>query len=167
MIFITLLYLCFFSGSWNTLALPTDLRPPDILPKSHFRSIFIRDNDRFETRSIYNILWSCLSTIFACTWITVHPNIPAPSDSQWAVLRRRLAIMGYFLLAPEFVILWAARQHFSARYLTKKHEKNDPSWTRTHAFFLIMGGFTLHEGGKPVRVLEAKDLEGLDRKSVV
>ena len=69
--------------------------------------------------------------------------------------------MGYFLLAPEFVILWAARQHFSARYLTKKHEKNDPSWTRTHAFFLIMGGFTLHEGGKPVRVLEAKDLEGL------
>ena len=48
-----------------------------------------------------------------------------------------------------------------ARYLMKKHEKNHTGWTRTHAFFLIMGGFTLHEGGKPVRVLEAKDLEKL------
>jgi hypothetical protein len=160
MIFITLLYLCFFSGSWNTFALPTELRAPGILPKSHFQCTFIRE-DKFDTRSIYGILWSCLSTIFACTWITIHPNIPAPGDSQWAVLRRRLAIMGYFLLAPEFIILWAARQHFGARYLTKKHENNHPGWTRTHAFFLIMGGFMLHEGGKPVWVLEAKDLEEL------
>ena len=161
MIFLILLYLCFFSGPWNTLALPTDSRPPEILPRSHVLSICIRDEDNFDTRSIYNILWSCLSTIFACTWITVHPNIPAPGDSQWAVLRRRLAIMGYFLLTPELVIFWAGRQHFDARYLTKEHEKNHQGWTRAHSFFLIMGGFMLHEGGKPVRVLEAKDLAEL------
>jgi len=69
--------------------------------------------------------------------------------------------MGYFLLTPEFVIMWAARQHFGACYLTKRYIKNHPGWTRTHAFFLIMGGFTLHEGGKPVRILDAKDLEEL------
>jgi len=160
MIFLTLLYLCFFSGSWNTLALPTDLRPPDIPSKTHLQSLLLRE-DRFDSRSIYGILWSCLSTIFACTWITIHPNIPASGDSRWAVLSRRLAIMGYFLLVPEFVIGWAARQHFVARYLTKKHEKHHPGWTRAHSFFLIMGGFTLHERGKPVRVLEAKDLEDL------
>ena len=125
MIFLALFYLCCFSGPWNTLALPTDLRQPDILFKTHLQSMFIRDEDRFDTRSIYNILWSCLSTIFACTWITIHPNIPAPGDSQWAVLRRRLATMGYFLLAPEFVIYWAARQHFGARNLTKKHQKSN------------------------------------------
>ena len=68
--------------------------------------------------------------------------------------------MGYVLLAPEFVILWAARQHYAARKFTKKHQANT-GWTRAHAFFLIMGGFTLHEGGKAVRVLEAKDLEEL------
>jgi len=161
MIFLLLLYLGFFSGSWNTLALPTDSRPPEILPKSHLQSIFIREADKFDSRSIYGIIWSCLSTIFACTWITIHPNIPAPSDSQWAVLRRRLAIMGYFLLTPEFVIVWAARQHFGARYFTKKYEKNHTGWTRSHSFFLIMGGFTLHVGGKAVRVLDAKDLEEL------
>jgi hypothetical protein len=161
MICFTLLYLCFFSGSWNTLALPTDLRPSEILSKTHLQSISLREEDRFDSRSIYGILWSCLSTIFACTWITIHPNIPAPGDSQWAVLGRRVAIMGYFLLAPEYVIIWAGRQHFVARYLTKKHEKKHTGWTRAHAFFLIMGGFTLHEGGKPARVLEAKDLEKL------
>jgi hypothetical protein len=71
--------------------------------------------------------------------------------------------MGYFLLAPEFVIFWAARQHYAARRLTKKHEKNHTGWTRAHSFFLIMGGFMLHEGGKPVQVLKAKELEKLSK----
>ena len=162
MIFLTLLYLCIFSGPWNTLALPTGSRPPEILPKNHWQSIFIRE-DRFDTRSIYNILWSCLSTIFACTWITIHPNIPAPGDSDWAVPRRRVAIMVFFLLAPEFIIIWAARQYFGAHYLTKKYEKHHTDWTQAHSFFLIMGGFVLHEGGKPVRVLVAEDLEELSK----
>ena len=69
--------------------------------------------------------------------------------------------MGYILIAPEMVIVWAGRQHYAARNFTKKHEKNHPGWTRTHAFFLIMGGFTLHEGGKPIRILETRDLEEL------
>ena len=150
MIFLILLYLSFFSQPWNTFALPTTLQ-----------SIFIPDKSHFDTRSIYNILWSCLSTLFTCTWIVVHPNIPAPGDSQWAVFRRRMAIMSFVLIAPEMVIIWAGRQHFAARNFAKKHQENHPSWTRAHAFFLIMGGFILHEGGKPVRILEARELEEL------
>jgi hypothetical protein len=68
--------------------------------------------------------------------------------------------MGYILLAPEMVIMWAGRQHFAARNFAKKHQEKR-GWTRAHAFFLIMGGFTLHEGGKLVRVLEARELEEL------
>jgi hypothetical protein len=154
MIFLALL--C-FSASWNTFALPTDLQLPDIPPKHHLRSVFTHE----DNRSLYGILWSCLSTIFACTWIAVHPNIPAPRDSSWEILGRRLAIMGYILLAPEFVIFWAARQHYGACYLTKKYEERHTGWTRAHAFFLIMGGFMLHERGKPDRVLEAEELERL------
>ena len=150
MIFLFLLYLSFFSQPWNTFALPTTLQ-----------SIFIPDESHLGTRSIYNILWSCLSTIFTCTWIVVHPNIPAPGDSQWAVLRRRMAIVSFVLIAPEMVILWAGRQYFAARTFAKKHEENHPSWTRAHAFFVIMGGFILREGGKPVRILEARELEEL------
>ena len=155
MIFLTLLYL-FFSRPWNTFALPTTLQ-----------SDFIHDVSHLGTRTIYDILWSCLSTIFTCTWIVVHPNIPAPRDSQWAVLRRRMVIMAYILIAPEFVIIWAGRQHFAACYYAKKHKENHPGWSRSHAFFLIMGGFTLHEGGKPVRVLEATELEELSEAGMI
>ena len=94
--------------------------------------------------------------------MAVHPNIPAPNDSQWAILRRRLAIMGYILMVPEMVILWAARQYFSAKYFAKQHQSR--GWTMTHAFFVIMGGFTLHdEQGTPLRILEPNELESLSK----
>ena len=68
--------------------------------------------------------------------------------------------MGYVLIIPEMVILWAARQHFGAKHFAKKHQRR--GWTMTHAFFLIMGGFTLHdEQGIPLRILEPIDLESL------
>jgi len=125
------------SSPYYAFALPTDsdLSQPQIFLRNHLQSIFIRDESQFDTRSIYGIIWSCLSTIFMCTWIAVHPNIPAPGDSQWAVLRRRVAIMGHALIAPEMVIMWAGRQHYAARTLAKKPEKNHPGWTRAHAFF--------------------------------
>jgi len=160
MIFLTLLYLSVTSNP-NTQAFPTYQPPTD---ESLF--IFNRANDSFSTRSIWNIVWSCLSTIFASTWVVVHPNMPGPEDSQWAVVRRRLMIMGYLLLAPEFVIMWAARQHFDAKKVTKRFSSR-PGWTRTHSYFLIMGGFTLYEHGDPLRILEVDDLERLSSSGKV
>jgi len=161
MIILIILYVSFFSSPWNTLALPADLQPLKNFPANHLQSVFIREEEsKFDSRSIYSILWSCFSTIFMCTWIAVHPNIPAAGDSQWVVFRRRVAIMGYVLLVPEMVIYWAWRQHNAASNFTKKHQENT-GWTRVHAFFLIMGGFTLHKGGKPIRILEAHELEKL------
>lgn len=29
-------------------------------------------------RTVWNIIWSCLITIFACIWVAIHPNIPRP-----------------------------------------------------------------------------------------
>lgn len=29
-------------------------------------------------RTVWNITWSCLITIFVCIWVAVHPNIPQP-----------------------------------------------------------------------------------------
>ena len=152
MILWALLYLSF--GSSFALPTPSDT-PIHISP-----SLFARDADIFGTRSIWSIIWSCFSTIFACTWIAVHPNIPAPKDTQWAVLRRRLVIMGYVLIAPEMVIFWAARQHWAAKYFAKRHQKR--GWTMSHTFFMNMGGFTLHdEQGIPLRILEPEELENL------
>ena len=81
---------------------------------------------------------------------------------------RRLSMenlaQAYVLLAPEMVIIWAARQHHDANILAEKFQtKGRPSWTKTHAFFLVMGGFMLHAKGRPIRVLEWKDLKALAR----
>ncbi|KIM46581.1 hypothetical protein M413DRAFT_65144, partial [Hebeloma cylindrosporum] len=131
--------------------------PTDLGTSSSF---FTRGADRFDTRSAFNIFWSCTSTIFACTWIAIHPNIPGPKDSQLVVFRRRAALMGYALIAPEIIILWALRQHRAARKLTKRYKER--GWTMTHSFFLIMGGFTLHDKeGNALRILEYKELNRL------
>ena len=68
--------------------------------------------------------------------------------------------MGCVLIAPEMVILWAARQHHGAKHFAKQHQRH--GWTITHGFFIIMGGFTLHdEQGTPLRILELIKLEKL------
>lgn len=72
-------------------------------------------------RSTLNIIWSCLATILACTWASVHMNVPPASDTDWKILRRRLKIMVYMLLLPELIIYWASKQWYCARKTAKKH----------------------------------------------
>ncbi|KAJ7151302.1 hypothetical protein C8R43DRAFT_1190704 [Mycena crocata] len=38
-----------------------------------------------ECRKLFDIVWGCLVTIFACTWVSVHPNVPPP-DQSWLAL---------------------------------------------------------------------------------
>jgi hypothetical protein len=77
-------------------------------------------SDIGHCRTIWNIIWSCLVTIFGCTWVAVHPNIPNAED-KWFTLRR-LQLMVMALIAPEMVIIWAMRQWVAARALAKEHK---------------------------------------------
>ena len=72
-----------------------------------------------DQRSIWDILWSCLATILACSWVSVHPNIPAPNETWWRVFLRRLELMFWAVVAPEMIIGWAFRQWSCARRLEK------------------------------------------------
>ncbi|KAF8961571.1 hypothetical protein BDZ97DRAFT_1828839, partial [Flammula alnicola] len=67
-----------------------------------------------DQRAIWDILWSCLSTMFACSWVAVHPNIPAPGATWWRVALSRLELMIWAIITPEMMILWAMRQWFGA-----------------------------------------------------
>jgi len=85
-------------------------------------TLFPRLGDQYtDDRTVWSIVWSCLATLFACSWVAVHPNVPRATDSEALILGRRLATMGYMLLAPEVVIYWAAQQHFSAKEIAVKH----------------------------------------------
>ena len=75
-----------------------------------------------DQRSIWDILWSCLATIFACSWVSVHPNIPAPHESRWRAFLRRLELMFWAVVGPEMIITWAYRQWLGARHLEKVYK---------------------------------------------
>ena len=86
-------------------------------------------------RTIWNIIWSCLVTIFSCTWVAVHPNIPCPKKREangwveryiWNPLlsfaEHRLPLFIYALLVPEYVLAWAIRQFFRAREIASDNK---------------------------------------------
>jgi hypothetical protein len=73
-------------------------------------------DDLRTCRTISDIIWSCIVTIFACTWVAIHPNVPRPGlNLRWySGPLRRTRIMFYALIGPEFIILWAWRQRYIA-----------------------------------------------------
>ena len=77
-------------------------------------------NDLGHCRMIWNIVWSCLVTIFSCTWVAVHPNVPSPKKQEangWIeghiwnplllLVEHRLPLFICALLVPEYVLAWS------------------------------------------------------------
>ncbi|KAJ7050301.1 hypothetical protein C8F01DRAFT_1264184 [Mycena amicta] len=54
-----------------------------------------------DCRTFFDIVWGCLTTIFACTWVAVYPNLPSSRQSWFRLFRRRLGMMLMALIAPE------------------------------------------------------------------
>ncbi|KAJ7700382.1 hypothetical protein B0H17DRAFT_890771, partial [Mycena rosella] len=105
-------------------------------------------------RKLFDIVWGCLTTIFACTWVSMHPNVPPPDQSWLAHLWRRLKMMLIAVLAPEVIVGFAARQWLVARSFSKGTyvrlavilrtdipARVEFNVSTTHGFFFCMGGF--------------------------
>ncbi|PPQ90882.1 hypothetical protein CVT25_007352 [Psilocybe cyanescens] len=107
-----------------------------------------------QLRSTWDILWSCLATIFACTWVSVHPNSPGPQDGRMRIILTRVELMIWAMLTPEMIILWAFRQWLGARELAGIFK--DFRWSNAHGHFLQMGGFMLVDGDKDIGVLNPR-----------
>ena len=75
-----------------------------------------------DQRTIWDILWSCLATIFTCSWVSIHPNIPNSNESSRRIFLRRLELMFWAVVSPEMIILWALRQWLGARQLEKNYK---------------------------------------------
>jgi hypothetical protein len=101
-------------------------------------SVEVRDlsgnAELIQTRTLWNIIWSCLSTIFLCTWGSLHPNISStpdePSMGRRDKLRKslvefltyKLPLFLWALLVPEYILAWAIRQYMTAGEIQKKGE---------------------------------------------
>lgn len=130
--------------------------------------ISLKDSDDLpasseDRRTLLNIVWSCLATIFACTWLSVHPNVPGRNITTrgWIPCTiEHVKIMVCTILAPEAIVAWAAEQFIVAWtvcYRTDfsissiingwrgKKDKYSPNLTMAHGFVLSMGGFCYTE----------------------
>ena len=106
-------------GNVLAAALPSESLHPSSDTSFYPREI---DANKFTQRSTWNIICSCFATLFVCSWVAIHPNIPPRSESSIRRFLRHLMIMAYMLFIPEAVIYWAARQWWAARNIAKKHQ---------------------------------------------
>jgi hypothetical protein len=91
-----------------------------------------RREDVSQTRTVWDIIRTCLSTIFLCTWGSLHPNISSTQDEpdmsrrdklrKWLVdlLTYKLPLFVWALLVPEYILAWAIRQYITAGEIQKK-----------------------------------------------
>jgi len=77
--------------------------------------------DNNNKRSMQDIVWSCIATIFACTWVSIHPNIPGPNETYLTKFFRRIGITVLALVVPELIVIWALRQWLVSRKLAKEY----------------------------------------------
>jgi hypothetical protein len=91
-------------------------------------------------RGTMDIVWSCLITIFACSWTVTHPDIPR--KGEWATSKMWLCFMA--VVAPEWMAVVAYEEYLRARQHSKAIGKITKSqWTMSQAFFVGMGGLEL------------------------
>jgi hypothetical protein len=64
-----------------------------------------------HARAESQLVISCLTTIFAGIWVSVHPNVPGLQDSFFKKLWARIRLMLLALVTPESVIEFALRQY--------------------------------------------------------
>ncbi|KAJ7151319.1 hypothetical protein C8R43DRAFT_1107177 [Mycena crocata] len=114
-------------------------------PQLDSRALTQSCDDINDCRKLFDIIWGCLATIFACTWVSVHPNVPPPNQSCLALFWRRLKMMLIAIMVPEIMVGFAARQWFAARSFARDYEIS-----RTHGFFISMGGFVSRSRHNPI-----------------
>ena len=68
-----------------------------------------------DGRGTLDILWTCILTMFLCSWSILCLNIPAPKEKKPLILWRKLAMTGLGFLCPELVFEIALGRWLSAR----------------------------------------------------
>jgi hypothetical protein len=94
-------------------------------------------------RGTIDIIWSCLLTIFLCTWSVLSLNVPAQGTSTPAFILRKMKWMLIAGLGPEWVTGMAGAQWSIAGRSSKKFRAQNCKWTRKQAYFADMGGIRL------------------------
>ncbi|KAF3941305.1 hypothetical protein ABW19_dt0201742 [Dactylella cylindrospora] len=82
-----------------------------------------------------SLVWSCLVTLFLCSWTAVHPNVWG-RVSLWRRALKRTYYMFLALMFPEVVIGVALLQLLEARELSKRMKY----WSLPVSFYVLCDG---------------------------
>lgn len=100
-----------------------------------------------DTRGTFDIIITCLFTIFICCWTIVHPNIAIPRASTTQKLLDKTICLLIAAFAPEVIVFISWSEYTHARQLTTRYVSKPRVgggvWTMMHSFFAGMGGFTM------------------------
>ena len=80
-------------------------------------------------RTLYNIIWECVSTTIICAWTAVHPNIP-PQEGLVKRTLRRLELMFGAIVAPEILPAWALNQRLAAKTVKDVYNEGKGAFSR-------------------------------------
>lgn len=96
-------------------------------------------------RGTFGILWTCLTTLFLCTWTVQHLNIAGPNDSSLKKSLRKMKWMIITAIVPEYTTYTALYQYCQARQTVViiTTVSGYEWWTMTHGFYAIMGGLVV------------------------
>jgi hypothetical protein len=127
---LVMLLFLFFHFLTFSKALPISDGPLEgSFSQTHLNPLVCSDLD--NCRRLSEIVWSCVTTILACTWLSIHPNIPGPTDNRGMTIWQRCSctIKNFFtnrfrlflvaLLVPEWILCWAIQQRFNARQVVE------------------------------------------------
>ena len=67
-------------------------------------------NDINNCRTLWGIIYSCIVTTFACTWVSYHPDVPDRTHTPWRIRATRFFTVVFPFLVPELTIAKAASQ---------------------------------------------------------
>ena len=66
-------------------------------------------------RGTFDILTTCVLTIFLCCWTSICVNIPAPTETRRQRFLDKVKLAGVGILGPDFLCIIAIGQYESAR----------------------------------------------------
>ena len=123
-----MLFLLLIATTYKTYASPVPLGP-EIFSATPLILLFRRSSPcecNPPDRTLADIVVSCVLTIFACVYTSLHPNVPDPTATKWEKRFERLRMSLYASIAPEAVIWWAMRQWYGARLIAKQMNEIAP-----------------------------------------
>lgn len=131
------------------------------LPPSTNSSLFLTQGwtPSASGRGTIDIIWSCVLTMFLCSWSVLCLHVPSEKDTRFEILWRRCWLTFLCVLGPEFTLQMAMGQWSSARQSVRDfHASGFTEWTMKHAFHANSGGFKLHTPDHFTIPIDAKQL---------